>query len=479
MSLTLQELLAGVFAEESVVNNGSVKVVNHELEDRLNFLLGVAGVDSKSGIPLATLEDSTGEIHGGSSDMTRRVLKEAVVETANLKQVLAERTGLDVVVVGLGDAAKEVHGVGVREVVVEGTQDETLGLKDLSLGEAIVGNVLEVLDVGREDFLVLGSNEHGGDTNQLETVELDNLARKEAVDDVDSQEEGLRQQPKARVNLQKPVDKDATHLPFEFVLAVHVVGVGESGDLKLLHVVKDFVHVLSDHERIIKIFRVEVLGLFRKFLEGLVVKLIVVQGEVLGGEEGLALLSSNTVLRRRDVLGYLFVKLGDSSRLGSRGVALLDNRATDTRTAGRSLQVRGCGVGRLGAEGSPRGGGSTSSRLLHASGLCSLGCKSRLAQSLLRVRGLDRLVLCNVADISEGSTLAGAECAISGCGSGALGDGGLLRRVTSSVSLKSSSFSTRQARGADWYVLCVLVGDTPAGSDSRLEDMSVRDRRRH
>lgn len=206
------------------------------------------------------------------------------------------------------------------------------------------------------------------------------------------------------------------------------------------------------------------------------VKLIVIQGEVLGGEERLALLSSDTVLGRRDVLGYLFVELGNSSRLGSRGVALLDDRATDTRTAGRSLQVRGCGVGRLGAEGSTGGGGSTSSRLHYSSGLRGLGGKS-LACSLLRVRGLDRLVLCNVADISEGSTLAGAERAISRYGSGTL-DSSLLRWVASGGGLKGSSFGTRQARGADWDILCVLIGDTPAGSDSRLGDMSVRDRRR-
>lgn len=111
--LTLQELLAGIFAEEGVVDDRAVKVVNHELEDRLDVLLGVAGVVGQGRVPSSTLEDSTGQVHGGGSDMTGRVLEEAVVEAADLKKVLAKCACLDVVVVCLGDTTKEVHGVGV------------------------------------------------------------------------------------------------------------------------------------------------------------------------------------------------------------------------------------------------------------------------------------------------------------------------------------------------------------------------------
>jgi hypothetical protein len=111
--LTLQELLAGIFAEEGVVDDGPVKVVNHELEDRLNVLLGVAGVVGEGRVPSTTFEHSTGQVHGGGSNMTGRVLEEAVVEAADLEKVLAQCAGLDVVVVCLGDTTKEVHGVGV------------------------------------------------------------------------------------------------------------------------------------------------------------------------------------------------------------------------------------------------------------------------------------------------------------------------------------------------------------------------------
>jgi hypothetical protein len=48
--LTLQELLASIFLEEGFVRDGTVEVVNHQLEHRVNLLLGIPGVVSKGGI---------------------------------------------------------------------------------------------------------------------------------------------------------------------------------------------------------------------------------------------------------------------------------------------------------------------------------------------------------------------------------------------------------------------------------------------
>jgi hypothetical protein len=42
--LTLQKLLAGVLLEEGLVRNRAGEVVNHQLQNRLDLLLGVAGV---------------------------------------------------------------------------------------------------------------------------------------------------------------------------------------------------------------------------------------------------------------------------------------------------------------------------------------------------------------------------------------------------------------------------------------------------
>lgn len=47
---TLQELLASILAEEGIVLDGSVEIVDHELEDRLNLLFCVASVDGKGSV---------------------------------------------------------------------------------------------------------------------------------------------------------------------------------------------------------------------------------------------------------------------------------------------------------------------------------------------------------------------------------------------------------------------------------------------
>ena len=97
--------------------------------------------------PFTTTKDETRQEHGSSRDLAGWELQEAVVETANLEQVLADSTRLNVIAVCLGDATKEVHWVGVAKVVVEGLKNKTLSREDLLLGEAVISDVTEVLDV--------------------------------------------------------------------------------------------------------------------------------------------------------------------------------------------------------------------------------------------------------------------------------------------------------------------------------------------
>lgn len=111
--LTLQELLASILLEESLVLNRSVQVVDHQLEDGKDLLLSITSILGKSRIPWTTVEDVASEIHGGSGDVRWRILEESVIQAANLEKVFAEGTGLDVVVVCFGNATEEVHRVGV------------------------------------------------------------------------------------------------------------------------------------------------------------------------------------------------------------------------------------------------------------------------------------------------------------------------------------------------------------------------------
>jgi len=149
MQHTLHELLAGVLLEESFVGDRTVEVVNHQAEDRVDLLLSVSCVVGQSGVPGSTLQDQAGKVHGRGTDLTLGVTHESVVKKADFHEVLAEGSGLDVVVVGLGDAAQEVHGVGVAHVVVEGLEDVTFGIQDLLVGKGFIGDMAEVGDMGR------------------------------------------------------------------------------------------------------------------------------------------------------------------------------------------------------------------------------------------------------------------------------------------------------------------------------------------
>lgn len=49
-ALTLEELLAGVLLEESFVADGAVEVVDHQMEDGLDFFLVVSRVVGEGGV---------------------------------------------------------------------------------------------------------------------------------------------------------------------------------------------------------------------------------------------------------------------------------------------------------------------------------------------------------------------------------------------------------------------------------------------
>lgn len=141
--------------------------------------------------PFTPIKDQPREVHRGSGDMARAVCHEAVIQQADLHKILPDGARLDVIVVSFRDAAEEIHWVRVAEVIVQCGQNKTLSAENLSLGEPIVGDVAEVGNVGREHLLILGRNEHAGDANKLETVELNHLLGKEAVDDIDSEKQGF------------------------------------------------------------------------------------------------------------------------------------------------------------------------------------------------------------------------------------------------------------------------------------------------
>jgi len=115
-----------------------------------------------------------------------------MVQESNLGQELAQRPRLDVVIIRL---AYLPHPAVWRAVLgnleVEGLQDDSLSLQNLFTRIRILGQEDELLDSGGKNLLVLGSDEDGGDADQLKFGDGYNALCEEAVDDVDGDPDGF------------------------------------------------------------------------------------------------------------------------------------------------------------------------------------------------------------------------------------------------------------------------------------------------
>jgi hypothetical protein len=88
---------------------------------------------------------------------------------------------------------------------------------------AVVSYKDEVLKQWRVDLFVLGRNQHGCDTYKLNVPFVDLVLRKIPVDDVDCQEQGLRQKFEIVMNLNNPVDESTPNGLAQFALDRHIV----------------------------------------------------------------------------------------------------------------------------------------------------------------------------------------------------------------------------------------------------------------
>jgi hypothetical protein len=77
--------------------------------------------------PFRTFQDESRKPNTSSSQVTRGVTQESVVDTRYLHQVLSEGPGLNVISLGFGNPSQKVHRVGVTQVEFEGGQDVFLG----------------------------------------------------------------------------------------------------------------------------------------------------------------------------------------------------------------------------------------------------------------------------------------------------------------------------------------------------------------
>ena len=111
---------------------------------------------------------------------------------------------------GFGVATEEVQRQRLTQVEVERPQDVQLHLTDLQRRVGVVGDVNEVVDLGRVHLLVLGRDPHATDANQLQLLALDVAAtmRKITIQDGHRQIKGLLQKTEALVNLGRSERED-------------------------------------------------------------------------------------------------------------------------------------------------------------------------------------------------------------------------------------------------------------------------------
>ena len=181
--------------------------------------------------PVSLLEHEPSQTMCAGGDEAGRTADEALVDDAGLEKVLCKGAGIQVVIVGLGDPTQEAHGTGPAKLELEHAEHEAFGLLDLVHGVATVDHVHHLRDRGRVDLLVLGRDQQRRRADELQLAERHDLARQEPVDEVDAQEQRLRQQMKTSVHLDDPVDEHGPHRPLNLGLVVHVVRVRQHLDL--------------------------------------------------------------------------------------------------------------------------------------------------------------------------------------------------------------------------------------------------------
>jgi len=121
-------------------------------------------------------------------------------------------------------------------------------------------NVDEVAELRRVDFFVLASNQQRGDSDELEFGAGDDLLFQVAVDEVDGEVEGFRDELELGVDLDQPVDENGAHALVDVGLVVHVDGTDRGGGFLVAVVLVHVNDVLGGAERVFLVACINVVG---------------------------------------------------------------------------------------------------------------------------------------------------------------------------------------------------------------------------
>lgn len=168
---------------------------------------------------------------GTGGDEARGATDITLVHDGDFQEILSKRTSLQVVVISLADLAQETHRARPSQLKLEHAQHEALSLEDLVHAIPAIHHVDDLLDRRTVDLFVLGSDEDCSGSHKLELAQRDNLARKEAINVVDTQEERLGEKREAMVHLHQPIHENRPHGPLDLRLIVHVMSIRQHFNL--------------------------------------------------------------------------------------------------------------------------------------------------------------------------------------------------------------------------------------------------------
>lgn len=153
----------------------------------------------------------SGKAMSTGSDKTRRAAHEALIHDGNLQEVLGERSSFQIIVVRLAHFTQEAHRTRPSEFKLQHAQHEAFGLEDLIGSVASVDHVDDLAHGGAVDLLIFGSDEDRRRADELQLAQGDDLARKETIDVVDTQEERFRKKGESMVDLHQPIHQHGAH----------------------------------------------------------------------------------------------------------------------------------------------------------------------------------------------------------------------------------------------------------------------------
>lgn len=181
-------------------------------------------------------DDSKSDVESCRRQQTRWVLVHFGVQKSKFQQVLGKVEDRGVGLGDLGVALEEAVSRGLNDLELEVKENFLFHIEDLCSRISTVRQKDEVFDRGRVNLLVFCRDQQSRDTYKLDHFLLDRVEGQEAIDEVDCDEEGLREALELGMHRDEPVYQDRPHVLINLSLSAHVKAIWLRFSLRHLHV---------------------------------------------------------------------------------------------------------------------------------------------------------------------------------------------------------------------------------------------------